>query len=56
MKELDKSTVSELKKICKEEGVSNYTKLKKRELISRIKLNRINNIVNDGLEKLNGLN
>jgi ATP-dependent helicase/DNAse subunit B len=56
MDELDKSTVSVLKKICQEEGISNYKKLKKRELISHIRLNRINNIVNDGLKKLNELN
>lgn len=56
MDELDKLTVNTLKKLCQEEGIPNYTKLKKRELISHIRLYRINIIVNDGLNKLNELN
>jgi hypothetical protein len=54
-KDLDSISIVELKKKCRDENIHGYSKLKKSELVKLIKTHRINNIVKEGLDKLNSL-
>lgn len=54
--ELNTISTSGLKKICREENIPKYSKLKKQDLVILIKSYRISLMVKEGLEQLNLLN
>lgn len=53
--ELKSCTVAKLKKICKNEGIQKYTKLKKKDLINTIIVERVSKAVKDGLDEFMNL-
>ena len=53
--DLDSVSITGLKKICKQESIHGYSKLKKSELVNLIKSHRITYMVQEGLDKLNTL-
>jgi hypothetical protein len=54
-KNLEKTTVVNLKKICQKEGIPNCTKLKKSKLILLIKKKNIMDIIGKGLKQLDNI-
>lgn len=53
--DLNSVTVAELKKICKDEHIHNYSRLKKTELINIIKRHRVMLLIKSGIDKLNAV-
>lgn len=52
---LNSASVADLKKICRNERIHKYSKLKKQEIIDLIKSHRITTMVQEGIKKLNAL-
>lgn len=52
---LNELTSAGLKKICRDERISGYSRMKKQELITHIKKNRIRCAIDAGIEKLMGI-
>lgn len=50
--ELNKLTSVKLKKICQDEKIPNYSKLKKKELLQHIKKHKLQKMVDEGVEQL----
>lgn len=51
-KALDKMTLINLKKLCKDEKIPEYSKLKKKQLVEHIKKHRLDIMVKEGMDKL----
>lgn len=52
LEELDRFTVAKLKKICQDENILNYNKLKKKELLTCIKRHKLQKMIDEGIEQL----
>ena len=52
MKSLDKLTSVKLKKLCQDEQIPGYSKLKKKPLLQHIKTHKLNILIKDGMDQL----
>lgn len=52
MRSLDKMTSTKLKKICRDENISGYSKLNKNDLLKHVKIHRLNILIDVGVSKL----
>lgn len=50
--DINKCTLAKLKKICHEENITGYSKLKKKDLINRITIVRLERMVQSGIKEL----
>lgn len=49
---IDKLTAAKIRKICHDENICNYSKLKKKELVIYVKQHLIQKMIDEGIEKL----
>lgn len=49
---LDKMTLGNMKKLCQDEGIPGYSKLKKTQLLDHIKKHRLDIMVKSGIDQL----
>jgi len=51
-KALDKMTSIKLKKLCQDEQIPGYSKLKKKQLVDHIKKHKLNIMIKEGMDQL----
>ena len=49
---LDGMTATKLKKLCQEDHITGYGKLKKKQLVQHVKIHKINGIIKNGMDQL----
>ena len=54
-KTLNGQTTVKLKKICLDEGLSGYSKMTKKELVTYVKIHLLHKMLNKNIAKLNSL-
>jgi len=51
-KDINSMTLLKLKKLCHEEHIHGYSKLKKKQLVQHVKTHKLNVIIKDGMTEL----